>query len=258
MNILVCVKQVLVTQKAKMDAKTNTIIREGAEAEINPFDTYAVEEALRIKDQYGGTVTVISMGIPSVEGILKKAVAMGCDRAILLTDKRFAGSDTLATAYTLAKAVEKIREFDLIICGKQAIDGDTAQVGPSLSEKLGIPHTTCVKRIDQIQNGSIQCQRLIENGYEILEMQLPALITVVKDINTPRTLSLKGIIKSRGVPITHWNLDDIGADENCCGLKGSATQVVKTFTVVHDNIVEMIVGDTKSQVEQLLQKLRIQ
>lgn len=255
MNIIVCVKQVPASNEVKINKETNTIIREGVEAIINPFDTYAVEEGLRIKDNLGGKVTVISMGIPSVADLLKETIALGVDDAILLSDKAFAGADTLATSYALSMGIKKIGNFDLIICGKQATDGDTAQVGPSLAEKLGIPHTTYVRKIEEIREGYIRCQRLTDDGYEVIEMPLPALITVVKEINEPRLPSLKGMMRARKATINIWTADDIGADKNLCGLKGSPTQVVRTFVPVHEVNSEMIEGDPQEQARKLADKL---
>ena len=255
MNIIVCVKQVPGTNEVKMNKETNTIIREGVEAIINPFDTYAVEEGLRIKDKTNGKVTVMSMGIPSVVELLKETIALGVDDAILLSDRAFAGADSLATSYALSMGIKKIGEYDLIICGKQATDGDTAQVGPSLAEKLGIPHTTYVRKIEEIREGYIRCQRMTEDGYEVIEMPLPAVITVVKEINEPRLPSIKGMMRSKKAVINVWTADDINADKDHCGLKGSPTQVVKTFVPVHEVQSEMIVGEPGEQAKKLADKL---
>ncbi|HHY24474.1 MAG TPA: electron transfer flavoprotein subunit beta/FixA family protein, partial [Clostridiaceae bacterium] len=157
MNIIVCIKQVPATTEVKINKETNTIVREGVESIINPFDMYAIEEGLRLKDKFGGKVTVLSMGIPSVAEMMKEAIALGVDDAVLLSDRAFAGSDTLATSYTLSMGIKHIKDYDLIICGKQATDGDTAQVGPSLAEKLGIPHTTYVRKIEEIKDGYLTC-----------------------------------------------------------------------------------------------------
>lgn len=255
MNVIVCVKQVPGTTEVKMNKETNTIIREGVESIINPFDMYAVEEALRIKEQCGGKVTAISMGIPSVSDLLKETIALGADEAVLLSDRAFAGADTLATSYTLSMGIRKIGNYDIIICGKQATDGDTAQVGPSLAEKLGIPHTTYVRKIEEIREGYIRCQRLTDDGYEVVEMSLPAVITVVKEINEPRLPSLKGMMRAKKAVIPVWTLADISTDENLCGLKGSPTQVVKTFVPVHDINSEMFEGTADEQARCLADRL---
>jgi electron transfer flavoprotein beta subunit len=239
-----------------MNKETNTIIREGVEAIINPFDAYAVEEGIRIKEKTeDGKVTILSMGIPSVADLLKETLAVGADEAVLLSDRAFAGADTLATAYALSMGVKKIGNYDLIICGKQASDGDTAQVGPSLAEKLGIPHTTYVRKIEEIREGFIRCQRMTDDGYEVIEMPLPAVITVVKEINEPRLPSLKGMMRSKKAQIPVWTAADIGADENLCGLAGSPTQVVETFVPVHNVQSEMIEGEPAEQAKKLADKL---
>lgn len=255
MNVIVCIKQVPGTNEVKMNKETNTIIREGVEAIINPFDTYAVEEGLRIRDKIGGKVTVISMGIPTVVDLLKETIGLGVDDAYLLSDRAFAGADSLATAYALSMGIKKLTEYDLIICGKQATDGDTAQVGPSLAEKLGIPHTTYVRKIEEIREGYIRCQRLTEDGYEVIEMSLPAVITVVKEINEPRLPSIKSMMRAKKAVINVWTADDVNADKELCGLKGSPTQVVKTFVPVHDIKSEMIEGNPDEQAEKLASKL---
>lgn len=191
MNVIVCIKQVPGTTEVKMNKETNTIIREGIKSIINPFDTFAIEEALRIKDKFNSKVTGLSMGIPDTSILLKEAMSLGVDEAYLLSDRAFAGADSLATAYTLSMGIKYINDYDLIICGKQATDGDTAQVGPSLAGKLNIPYITYVSEIQELKDGYIKCKRLIENGYEIIESTLPALITVVEDINVPRLPSIK-------------------------------------------------------------------
>jgi len=255
LNIIVCIKQVPATTEVKMNTETNTIIREGVESIINPFDMYAIEEGLRIKEKKGGKVTVLSMGIPSVAELMREAISLGVDDAVLLSDRAFAGADTLATSYTLSKGIKKIGNYDLIICGKQATDGDTAQVGPSLAEKLGIPHTTYVRKIEEIEDNYIRCQRLTDDGYEVVEMPLPALITVVKEINEPRLPSLKNMMRAKKAIITVWNSDDINADKNLCGLKGSPTQVIKTFTPIHNIKSEFLEGTPEEQAKKLADKL---
>lgn len=255
MNIVVCVKQVPGTNEVKMNKETNTIVREGVEAIINPFDEYAIEEAVRIREKVGGTVTVLSMGIPKVADLLRETVSVGVDNAVLLSDRAFAGADTLATAYALSMGIKKIGDYDLVICGKQATDGDTAQVGPSLAEKLGVPHTTYVRKIEEIKEGYIRCQRMTEDGYEVIEMPLPAVITVVKEINEPRLPSIKGKLRAKKTEVTVYSADDLGADKNLCGLKGSPTQVVKTFVPVHEMNGEWIEGTAREQAEKLTDKL---
>lgn len=255
MNIIVCVKQVPGTNEVKINKETNTIVREGTEAILNPFDEYAIEEGVKIKEKTNGKVTVLSMGIPKVAELLKETIVVGADDAVLLSDKAFAGADTLATSYALAMGIKNLGKFDLIICGKQAIDGDTAQVGPSLAEKLGIPHTTYVRKIEEIRDGYIRCQRMTDDGYEVIEMQLPALITVVKEINEPRLPSIKGKLKAKKTEVRVLSAKDVGADINLCGLRGSATQVIKTFTPVHEIKAEMIDGTAREQAKTLVDRL---
>lgn len=255
MNVVVCVKQVPGTTEVRMNPETNTIVREGVKSILNPFDAYAIEEALRIRDAHGGKVTVLSMGIPSVAELLRETIALGADEAVLLSDRAFAGSDTLATAYALSMGLRRIGSFDLVLCGKQATDGDTAQVGPSLAEKLGVPHTTYVRAIEEISEAYIRCQRMTDDGYEVVEMPLPAVITVVKEINEPRLPSIKGMMRARKAEIPVWTADDVGADKNLCGLKGSPTQVVKTFVPVHDLRSEMLGGEPAEQARALAERL---
>lgn len=258
MNIIVCVKQVPASNEVKLNKETGTIIREGVASIINPYDTYALEEALRLKEAKGGRITAISMGIPSVAGLLKTTLALGADAAVLLSDRKFAGADTLATAYALATGITKVGPFDLIICGKQATDGDTAQVGPSLAEKLGVPHVTNVQEIGEIDEQYIRCVRLTDTGQETVELQLPAVITVVKDINVPRLPSISGLRKAKAAEVTVWTAADINADVNRIGLQGSPTQVAATFVPVHERESERIQGDARQQAQQLVDKLLCQ
>ncbi len=255
MNIIVCIKQVPATNEVKMNKETNTIIREGVESIINPFDMYAIEEGIRIREKTGGKVTAISMGIPSVVDLLRQTLELGVDDAVLLSDRAFAGADTLATAYTLSMGIKKLGEYDIILCGKQATDGDTAQVGPSLAEKLGIPHITYVKKLEKIENGSIRVQRMTEDGYEVIETSLPALLTVVKEINEPRLPSIKNKIRAKKAQIPVWTADDINADKGLTGLSGSPTKVIRTFVPDMTINGEMIQGSPEEQAASLVEKL---
>ena len=230
MNLIVCIKQVPDTTEIKIDPDTNTLIREGVESIINPFDLYALEEAIRLKEQEGGKVTVLSMGPPQVESALRESISMGADEIILLTDKRFAGADTWATSLTLAEAIKKIGNYNLILFGQQAIDGDTAQVGPGVATFLKLPQTCFVKKIEEIRQDSIIVQRLMEDGYDRIKMPLPSVITVVKEINIPRLPSLRGKRNAKKAPLTIWNSDDLGLEENIIGLNGSPTQVINIFS----------------------------
>ncbi len=230
MNIIVCIKQVPDTTDIRIDPVTNTLIRKGVDSIINPFDLYAIEEALRIKEQHGGKVTAISMGPPQVESALRDCVALGVDEIILLSDRKFAGADTLATSLTLSEAIKRIGEYDIILLGQQAIDGDTAQVGPGVAAHLKIPQTCFVRKIERILEDRIIVQRLMEDGYDRIEMTLPVVITVVKEINIPRLPSLRGKRNARKATLTIWDAEKLELDEKIIGLNGSPTQVVKIFS----------------------------
>jgi electron transfer flavoprotein beta subunit len=261
MKIIVCIKQVPGTNEVKMDPLTNTIIRENISAIINPFDTYAIEEAVRIKERTGASVYGISMGIPAAEEMLKEAISLGIDKGILMTDRKFAGADTLATAYALSKGIEKIGEFDFIICGKQATDGDTAQVGPSLARMLNIAYATDISRIIGIKNNKMHCLKITDDGYEEIEIKLPALITVVKEINMPRLPSIKSMKAAKESIIEIMSSEDVKADEKRAGLKGSPTQVRKTFVPIHkvNNIlIEGSVEEKADKLAEILLSLRME
>ncbi len=256
MHIIVCIKQVPNTTDVKIDPVTNTLMRDGVESVINPFDAYAIEEGVRLKERCGGKITVITMGPPQAENALKEAISLGCDEAVLVSDRKFAGSDTWATSYTLSCAIKKIGEFDVIICGKQASDGDTAQVGPGISTHLDIPQVTYVKKIEEISNSKARVERMTEEGYDIIETPLPCLFTVVKEINTPRLPSLKGMMKAKAAKINKWTADDIGADPARIGLDGSPTRVVKIFTPPPRKGGEMLKGDTADISRELVELLK--
>jgi len=251
MNIIVCIKQVPETTQVKIDPQTNTLIREGVASIINPFDTYAIEEAVRLKEKYGGKTTVITMGPPQAESALRESLSLGIDEAVLLSDRAFAGSDTLATSYTLSKAIKKIGSFDIIICGKQASDGDTAQVGPGISAHLDIPQITYVKKIREIKDNYAIFERMTEEGYEIIKSPLPCLITVVKEINTPRLPSLKNLMRAKKATITKWTFIDLDIEEDRVGLKGSPTWVVKIFTPPPRPKGQILDGTIDETVEKL-------
>jgi len=256
MNIVVCLKQVPGTTSVKIDPQTNTLVREGVESIVNPFDTYALEEGVRIKERYGGKVTAVSMGPPQAEEVLREAIASGADDAVLLSDSAFAGADTLATAYTLARGIEKIGQYDLVICGRQTFDGDTGQVGPELAEMLGIPFVAYVSKTEEIAGGSIRVRRMVEGGYEVIEMPLPAVVTVVKEINVPRLPSLRGLSRARSAVIPVWAAGELGVDVDRVGLAGSATRVVKVFFPRRVHSGEILQGDVESQVDSLVNRLR--
>lgn len=256
MNIIVCLKQVPGTTQVKIDPQTNTLIRQGIKNIVNPFDTYALEEGVRLKERYGGKVTAISMGPPQAEEMLREAISVGADEAVLLSDSAFAGSDTLATSYTLARAINKIHEYDLVICGRQTIDGDTGQVGPELAEKLGISFVAYVSKIEEIENGRIRVQSAVEDGHEVIETTLPAVITVTKEINVPRLPALRGLTKAKGAVVPVWTVKDLDVDKNMVGQSGSATRVIQIFFPQRVHHGEIFQGSPESQVECLIGKLR--
>ncbi|MGC8826624.1 MAG: electron transfer flavoprotein subunit beta/FixA family protein [Anaerolineae bacterium] len=260
MHAIVCIKQVPDTTEVKIDPVRGTLIREGVPSILNPFDTYAIEEALRLKEQFGGKVTAISMGPPQAIEVLKEAVAMGCDDAILLSDRAFAGSDTWATAYTLSQAIRRLGEFDIILCGRQAIDGDTGQVGPGIARQLKINQLTYVCKIQHIdfEKREIRVERLLEEGREVVESRLPALLTVVKDINQPRYPTFKGIRRASRMEYPIWTAKDLeGANPAFFGLDGSPTRVVRVFTPPpRSGQTEIIQGETvQEQAAKLVEKL---
>lgn len=255
MNLVVCVKQVPNTTEIRIDPVTNTLIREGVESILNPFDNYAVEEAVRLKEIHGGTVTAICMGPPQGEEILREAVSLGVDNIILLSDRKFAGADTWATSLTLAAAIKKLGNIDLILTGQQATDGDTAQVGPGIAAHLDIPQTCFVRKVESVDCRRITVQRLMEDGYDRVEMQLPAVISVVKEINSPRLPSLRGKRNAKAAELTIWNCTDLGLEEGAVGLNGSPTQVLSIFTPKHDKITEKFTGAVDEAVELIVKRL---
>jgi len=255
MKILVCVKQVPASNETRLDPVTNTIIREGIESILNPFDAFAVEEAVRLKERFGGHIDALSMGIPSVRNMLKRVIAVGADSAYLLSDRAFAGSDTLATARTLAAAARKIGLPDLILCGRMATDGDTAQVGPMLAENLGIPHVTDVAAIESFENGAVTIRRLTDDGYQRVSVQLPALLTVLKEINIPRLPSIGGILRGEAASVTVWNREELGINAEESGLKGSATHVVRSSRPDMKTECELLAGSLSEQAASLISRL---
>jgi electron transfer flavoprotein beta subunit len=255
MKIVCCLKQVPDAKNVRLDPKTNTLSREGVESIMNPFDRHALEEGVRLKEQYGGSVVALSMGPPQAEAMLRDALSCGADEAVLVSDRAFAGADTWATTYTLAKAINKIGGCDLVICGKQAIDGDTAQVGPGLAERLERPYASYVRKISSFKENTLTLERMMDDGYDLLELPVPALVTVVKEINEPRIPSLKGKMRAKKAQITVLNAEAIEADPNLLGLKGSPTQVVNVFAPQLNNNRVMLTGSTAEIVEQLFERI---
>ena len=256
MKTVVCVKQVPATSDVKIDPETKRIIREGTKSVMNPFDLYAVEEAIRVREKSGGEVIALSMGPENAKNVLIEALSMGADRAVLLCDRAFGGSDTWATSYALAKAIESIGIVDLIICGKQAIDGDTAQVGPGIAAKLNIMQAANVSKIEEIGDDAITVSRMNESGYDVVRMTYPALITVLKDINIPRIPTLRNARKARKEEITVWKPDDIGAEIDKIGLAASPTRVVKTEPpAVRNSATLKIAGEAADAARRLAEEL---
>lgn len=262
-KIIVCIKQVPGTTEISINPETNTLVREGVETIINPFDTYAIEEGVRIKERIeqepemkdGAEVIAITMGPHQSESILREAISLGADRAILLSDRAFAGADTWATALTLQSAIKKINNWKLIILGKQTLDGDTGQVGPELAQMMHIPFIGYASRITDINNNKIIVKRLMEDRYETIQVRLPAVISVGKDINVPRVPSLRGKLKAKNEQIPVWDKNELGLDESKTGLSGSYTQVIKIFTPKHQYETEMFGGSPEEQVDKLYNKL---
>jgi len=227
MKIVVCLKQVPDTNQVKIDPVTGTLIREGVPSIINPEDKHALEEALRLKDENGAHVTIVTMGPPQAEAALREAMAMGADEAILVTDRAFAGADTLATSHALAGALKKL-EYDLVLAGRQAIDGDTAQVGPEIAEHLSLPQVTYVQKVE-VAGDALKVTKALENGYEVVEIPMPCVLTAIKELNEPRYMDARNIFQIFKKEVKIWSADDIDVDKALLGLKGSPTKVKKSW-----------------------------
>ncbi len=256
MKIIVPVKQVPEVAEVKINPETGTLIRDGVPSILNPFDEYAVEAAIQLKEAHGGEVTIITMGPPQAVDALYKALAMGGDRAIHLTDRAFAGADTWATAFTLAQQIKKM-EFDMIICGKQAIDGDTAQVGPELAELLGIPQICYVRHLEMSEDGkTVIAHRETDEGYEVVKAKLPVLITATKGLNEPRLPNIMGIMKAKKKPLEVVDAAALGVNEDLIGLKGSPTAVRKVFPPEkRSGGIKIEAEDPKEAAKQLVEFL---
>jgi len=258
LKIVVCIKQVPNTTDISINPETNTLIREGVESIINPFDTYAIEEGVRLKEKYGGTVIVLSMGPPQVETALREALSVGIDEAYLVSDRAFAGSDTLATAYTLSESIKKIGNVDLILAGKQAIDGDTGQVGPGIAMNLNISHITDVSKIEKAERkGEVLVERLLENGRVHIKAKIPMLLTVVKEINEPRLPTLRAKMKAKKMEITNWSNDDLKCNTERLGLSGSPTWVKTIFSPPKTARGKIYEGDINKSVTTLIEKMEL-
>ncbi len=256
MNVVVCLKQVPGKFKIEIDPQTGTLVKGGTDNMINPFDMNALEEAMRLKEKHGGKVSAISMGPSEAKESLREAIALGADEAVLLCDPAFDGSDTWATSHILSLGIRKLGQPDMVICGRQTIDGETGQVGPELAEMLGLPFVSCVSRIEEVAEGHVKMQRMAEEGHHVVEMQLPGVISVVKEINVPRLPSLRGLMQSKKASITVWNARELGVDVAMVGSKGSPGRLVKVSRPQRSTRQELLQGSLESQVEQLIGKLR--
>jgi electron transfer flavoprotein alpha/beta subunit len=257
MKIIVCIKQVPDTNEVKLDPKTGRLIRDGVPSIINHDDKNALEEALRIKDERDDvTITVLCMGPPQADVALREALAMGADEAILLSDRAFGGSDTWATSYIIAEAIKRLDGYDIIFCGRQAIDGDTAQVGPQIAEKLDIPQITYVQQFEFTGENNVRCQRALEDGYQVIDVQMPCLLTAIKELNEPRYPSVGGIFDAYDKEVKVWTLNEVPIDTAKAGLNGSPTNVFKTFTPTPKGDGRMLEGCDKDTVTELFSQLR--
>lgn len=257
-NIVVCVKAVPDPKEAcniKIDPHTKTLLRCDVPLVVNPLDKNAIEAALQLKEQLGAHISVLSMGPPEAENIVKECLALGADQGFLLSDPALGGADAYATAFTLAKGIEKIGSYDLIICGMASSDGSTEWVGPEIATFLNTPVVTMVKEIVESAGDRWKVKASLENGYRLMQVKLPAVFTVTRDLNTPRTLSFSGIIKARKKEITRWVISDLDLPEEAVGLKGSPTIVSKLSTTESKREVEMIAGTREEKAELLVQKL---
>lgn len=256
MNIIVCIKQVPDSDKVTIDRETNRLNRAGVPSIINPFDENAIEMALQLKDKHGGKVTVVSMGPPQAEQALREAISLGADEAVLISDRKFGGADTWATSYTISLAIQMLGEFDLVLFGKQAIDGDTAQVGPGVAHFLGLPIITYIKDLEKTSEG-YKVNKVVEDGYEVWEVKGKAAFTVLKEANTLRVPSLKGKMKAKTAVINTWGVVELNPEEAKIGLSGSPTRVVKVFSPPVKSNREILEGETaKEKVELLLSRLK--
>lgn len=255
LNIIVCAKQVPDTNEIKINPLTGTLIRDGVLSILNHDDANALEEALRIKDKYPDThITVVTMGPPQAKEMLIECLAKGADEAVLASDRALGGSDTWATSNALAAAIKKIGKYDIIFAGRQAIDGDTAQVGPQVAEKLGLPQVTYVQDFqldDDLK--TITVKRALEDGYEVIRLKTPCMLTTIKELNKPRYMHIAGIYKARAASIPTWGAQDLNVDpEKEVGLDASPTNVFRSFTPLPKGKVQMIKGDCERETGQQL------
>ena len=254
MKIVVCLKQVPDTTVVKIDPKTGTLIRDGVPSIINPEDKHALEAALQIKDNYGAHVTVISMGPPQAKNALREALCMGADEAILLTDRAFGGADTLATSKTIAAAIKQL-DYDIIFGGRQAIDGDTAQVGPEIAEHLGVPQVTYVQGV-KVEEDGLLVNRALEDGYELIKVQTPVLLTAIEELNHPRYMNVQYIFDTVDKEVKIMTAADLDIPVEELGLKGSPTKVKKSMTKEAKGAGEIIKESAPEAVAYVLGKLK--
>ena len=256
MKILVCVKQVPDTNEVKIDPVKGTLIRDGVPSILNPDDANALEAALSYKDENPDTViAVLTMGPPQATYMLRECIAMGADEAYLLSDRVFGGADTCATSTTIAAGIKKVNDVDVIFAGRQAIDGDTAQVGPQVAQRLGLPVVTYVQDI-KLEDGKAIVHRQMEDGYEVIEVQTPCVLTAVKELNEPRYMSIGGIVEAYNKEITIWNHVDVELDPKECGLNASPTQVFRSFTPPPKGKGEMLKGSVNDMASEVINKLK--
>ena len=258
-KIIVCAKQVPDTNVIKINPKTGTLIRDGVPSILNHDDANALEEALKIKDKYPDThITVVSMGPPQATDMLMECLAMGADEGVLLSDRAVGGSDTWATSNALEATIRKIGDYDMIFAGRQAIDGDTAQVGPQIAEKLGLPQVTYVEEFEIADNmKDITVKRQLEDGYEIVKVQTPCMLTCIKELNEPRYMSIGGIFDAKNKPMTVWSAKDVEVDLTKVGLEASPTNVFRSFTPAPKGKGVVLEGDTENDIaKQLLVGLK--
>jgi electron transfer flavoprotein beta subunit len=254
MNIVVCVKQVPQSDTVRFDRETGVLLREGVKSVINPCDYNAIEAALSLREGCGGRVFAITMGPPQAAEAIREALTMGVDEGVVLCDRAFAGADTLATTYTLAMAIRKIGDVDVVLCGKESVDGETGQVGPGLAARLNMPCIACAGDIG-VSGNVLSVKRMYEWGYDLVEVEPPVVITAINGLNRPRVPSLKCMIRVRDMEIPVWNASDINADPARIGLGGSATKVDSTFVPEFDAKQEMIEGTPEEQADGLVKRL---
>jgi electron transfer flavoprotein beta subunit len=258
MKIVVTAKQVPDTNEVKIDPVKGTLIRDGVPSILNPDDANALEAALKVKDDNSGsTVTVVSMGPPQAQIMLKECIAMGADDAVLLSSRAFGGADTCATSTTIAAGIKKLGDVDIIFAGRQAIDGDTAQVGPQLAQRLGLPFVTYVQKVREVGNGKVVVERQLEDGYEVIEVKLPCVLTAVKELNTPRYMSVPRVLYAcEEAEIKVWNEKDVDLDPADCGLNASPTKVLKSFTPPPKGKGEIFTGTVSESAKAVVAKLK--